>query len=72
MLRTRGGEDIDTLGGEKSVEFEDRVEAMLKNPKQGPLALIDSNWPFALALGGFSLVFVLFGAAAAHFSSKET
>ena len=70
ILRTKGGEDVDTLGGEKSTEFADGVEALLKNHDGGPLTLIDSNWPFSFALGGFGLVFVLFGGIAAYFSNR--
>jgi hypothetical protein len=70
ILRTRGGEDIETLGGEKSPEFAERVEAMLKDPKQPPLILVDSNWPFSYVLGGLALVFVTFGAVAIRFANR--
>ena len=70
MLRTKFGEDVDTLGGEKSTEFAERVDAMLKDQKETPLILQTTNWPFAYALGGLALVFVAFGAAAIHFSNR--
>jgi len=70
ILRTKGGEDVDTLGGEKATEFADRVDALLKNPEAAPVTVIDSNWPFSFALGGFGMVFVLFGGFAAYAATK--
>jgi hypothetical protein len=70
ILRTKGGEDIDTIGGEKAREVADRVDALLKNHDAGPVTVIDSNWPFSFALGGFGMVFVLFGGFAAYATSK--
>lgn len=67
VLKTRSGEDIDTLGGEKSPDFAERVEGLLKNQNQEGLILMDSNWPFSYALGGLALVFLAFGALAARF-----
>jgi hypothetical protein len=70
ILRTKGGEDIATLGGGKAMGFAGQIEKLLKNSRAGPLTLIDSNWPFAYACGGFSLVFFLFGSAAAYYSKR--
>lgn len=67
ILKTRNGEDIETLGGERSPEYAESVESLLKDRRQESLILTDSNWPFSFVLGGIGGVFVAFGAIAARF-----
>ncbi|HUL74218.1 MAG TPA: hypothetical protein VLT86_14010 [Vicinamibacterales bacterium] len=62
--KTRAGQEVDLVGGDRSGQVADDLVALLKNPGGAPVTFYDSFNVIAGAIAGFGLVFTAFGAMA--------
>jgi hypothetical protein len=71
ILTTRKGEEVPTLGGEETRQYASQINALVRNPAETSILLVDSNWPLAGVMVGFGLFMIVFGSKIVRFVNAE-